>query len=257
VCAGLWIFCLTGCYDATQVNAFLQKPRKAISGAEYRVLPPDTIQIISRHMPEITGIIQQVSPAGRINLPLVGELEVAGKTPRQIEQMIMDGAKDYYEQVDATVSVVGYNSQKYFIFGEVARPGPEVWTGHDTLLDALAKARPTFLAWPKRIYVVRGDEPQEGGREMLTNPKKYKNTGITPETPGNPRRIIMFNLMAMVESGDLTNNILLKPNDVIYVQPNPLARAGLAVQSLLFPVRPAIEMVGAPSQIGNPGRTGY
>lgn len=247
---------LGGCYDAQEVNSFLLKPRKPISGIEYRVLPPDAIQVVSRHVPEITGVTQVVSPAGKINLPLVGELYVANKTPREIELAITEAAKDFYEQVDVTVTVVAYNSQKYFVFGEVGRPGPETWTGHDTLLDALAKAQPTFLAWPERILVVRGDDPQEGGREEYFNSKQYKNSGVNLPEVNNPRRILTFNLMAMVEKGDLSNNIILKPNDVIYVQPNPLARLGLAIQSLLYPVRPMIEAAGTPYRIGNVGSYG-
>lgn len=238
---------LGGCYNAQEVNAFLQKPRSPISGVEYRVLPPDVLTITSRRIPEITGVTQQVRPDGKIALPLVGEIDVVNKTPAEIEQLIMDAAKEYYEQVDATVTVSGYNSQKYYVFGEVARPGGEPWTGHDTLLDALAKAQPSFLAWPERIVVVRGDTPQEGGREVLNNPKKYKDSGKMPADPDNPRKRMVINMMAMVDTGDLTNNILLKPNDVIYVQPNPLAKVGLAVQSLLFPIRPLQETVRSPA----------
>ena len=48
-------------------------------------------------------------------------------------------------------------------------------------------------------------------------------------------------------SGDMTNNFLLMPNDVIYVQANPLAKMGLGVQTLLLPIRPAAETVRAPA----------
>jgi polysaccharide export outer membrane protein len=155
--------------------------------------------------------------------------------------------------VDATVTVVNYNSQKFFVFGEVNRPGAYTWTGHDTLLDALAIAQPTFAAWPERIFVVRGDCPQEGGRAVSVTSKKYHNTGTHNPDPKNPPKRMMINLLAMIRQGDLTNNVLLKPNDIIYVQPNPLAALGQAVQSLLFPVRPGMEVVGVPSTLNNVG----
>lgn len=242
-----------GCYNAEEVNAFLLKPRAPISGQEYRVLPPDVLTISSRHILEITGLQQQVRPDGRINLPLVGELDVANRTPLEIEQMITRAAREYYDQADATVTVTGYNSQKYFVFGEVARPGPYAWTGHDALLDALAVAQPTFLAWPERIFIVRGDCPQEGGRTQAETTKKYSKTGVHEPDEDQPRRVMMINMMAMVRHGDLSNNILLRPNDVIYVQPNPLAALGLAIQSLLFPVRPAMEAAGVPNVMQNAG----
>jgi len=239
---------LAGCYNPKQVNAFLLKPRAPVSGVEYRVLPPDVILIRSRTVPEINRGHQRVRPDGKVNLPLLGEIVVAGRTPKEIEANIMAAASDYYEDPDATVTVVAYNSQRFYIFGQVGRPGPMAWTGRDTLLDALAKAQPTSLAWPQRIVVVRAPAPQEGGHEIKKGSLKYRATGRRPKDKDNPPKKMLFNLNAMVKSGDLSNNILLKPNDVIYVQANPLAKVGLAIQNLLFPVRPAVEAAATPTR---------
>lgn len=247
---------LTGCYNSDQVKAFLLEPRRPVSGLEYRVYPPDVIAVESLYVPEIQGISQQVRPDGKINLPLLGEISVAGKTPRQIEEAIKKVAKDYYEQVDATVQVVGYNSQSFYVFGQVATPGPMPWTGHDTLLDALAKTQPNTLAWPERIIVVRGAKPLEGGYATSQPSGKYRREGVHAPMKDNPSHKMTINLMAMVESGDMANNILLMPNDIIYVQPNPLASVGLALQNLLYPVRPVLEAVRVPSTIDSSTSTG-
>lgn len=265
-----WCFAACGCYNAQEVRAFLQEPRSPVSGVEYRVYPPDVISIASIHVSEIDRIMQQVRPDGRINVPLVGEVFVAGKTPRQIEEALNKLAREYYEQVDATVQIVGYNSQRFYVLGQVSRPGPMPWTGRDTLLDALAKAQPNDMAWSRRIIVIRGDEPQVGGHcgpttrpaattmpapttAPATEPSpttpladkiqavygdvKYRATGVHAATKDRPRRKMTVNLLAMIRSGDMSHNILLMPNDVIYVQPDPLARVGLAIQTILFPVR--------------------
>ena len=60
----------------------------------------------------------------------------------------------------------------------------------------------------------------------------------------------------MVESGDMSNNILLQPGDVIYVQPSPLAKVGLMIQNLLLPIRPAAEAVSAPARAATMLTTG-
>jgi len=239
-----------GCYDSKDVNAFLQKPRAPISGKEYRILPPDVLGFSSRHVPEIDKQIQQVRPDGKVNLPLVGEIVVADKTPKEVEELLKEAAKAYYQEADATVTVVGYNSQKYFIFGQVTTAGPMPWTGRDCLLDALAKAQPTYLAWPERIIVVRGSEPREGGW-ATTQPDsdKYKKTGIHPKDPANPSHRLTINLMAMIKRGDMSNNIYLLPNDVVYVQPNPFAELGLALRSVFFPVQPVLEAARVPATI--------
>ena len=64
---------------------------------------------------------------------------------------------------------------------------------------------------------------------------------------------MIINLMAMVKSGDMSNNVLLMPNDVVYVQPNPLAKIGLTIQNLLFPVRSTIETLGVPARAAGAG----
>ncbi len=213
-----------------QLRAFLQEPRLEVSATEYRVLPPDVLSISSRHVPEINGQTQQIRPDGKINLPLVGEIFVAGHTPLEIETFLTRAASDYYEQVDATVKVVGYNSQRVYVFGQVLRPGPVPWTGTNTLLDVLAQVQPTELAWPERITVVRGQAPMRGG---------YMPSGKKKD--GAEKMVI--DMMAMVESGDLSHNVFLRPDDVVYVPPNPFAAVGLALNNILFPTRPVFEAV--------------
>lgn len=246
--------CVGGCYNPNEVEAFLQKPHPApVSALEYRVYPPDALTITSRHVTEIANLTPQVvRPDGRINLPLLGEIFVAGKTPAEIQGEILEKAKAYYNEVDATVTVTAYNSQKFYVFGQVGIAGPVPWTGHDTLLEALAKAQPTYLAWPERIIVVRGDEPQVGGsttRMSKEERKDFKSSGIRPPKVDAPRHTMTINMMAMIKYGDYSNNVYLRPNDVVYVQPNPFAEIGLALQSILFPVRPVLEAVRVPATV--------
>jgi polysaccharide export outer membrane protein len=239
-----------GCntYDAKELQAFLREPRTEVSNVEYRVYPPDVLRIYSVHVEEINGISQQVRPDGKINLPLVGELDVVNATPKEIERRITEAASTYYQDADAVVEVAAYNSQRFYVFGQVTRPGPIAWTGRDTLLDALARAQPTLMAWPERIVLVRGTQPQLGGAMEVTESADFSRTGIEKDLDEKGRHKLTINLNAMIREGDLSRNVFLQPNDVIYVQPNPLARVGLAIQTLLFPVRPAVEAVQAPAR---------
>jgi len=195
---------------------------------------------------EINGVSQQVRPDGKINLPLLGEIYVAGLTPREIEASVVKAASKHYQAPDCTVLVRAYHSQRFYIFGQVARPGVVPWTGHDTLLDALARAQPTSLAWPERILLIRGSTPTEGGYATTQPSGDYAYSGVRPPEKGHPRRRLVVNLRAMIEHGDLSNNVLLMPNDIVYVPANPLAQIGLALQNLLFPIRPAAETVRTP-----------
>jgi polysaccharide export outer membrane protein len=242
-----------GCYNPKELKAFLERPRQPASGDGYQILPPDVLLISSRVIPEINNVQQQVRPDGKINLPLVGELEVAKQTPKQVEARIAELAREYYDYktIDVIVQVIGFHSQRFYVFGRVSQPGPMAWTGHDTLLDALARAQIDFMAWPERITVVRGGPPVEGGQGDRAPSAKYVLQGVYPNRKDSPAKKVTVNLWAMVKSGDMTNNLLLRPNDVIYVQPNPFAQVGLAVQTLLLPVRPAAETVRTPASAVN------
>ena len=301
---------LTGCHGGTdKLKAFLQTPRSPVSGTEYRVLPPDVIQISSIHVPDINNMRQQVRPDGKINLPLIGEIYVADQTPKEIEELLKKASKEYYEQVDATVQVAEYRSQRIYVFGQVARPGPLPWTGYDTLLDVLATVQPTPMAWPEKIHVTRGKPPMTGGYwpakylrkhpeleakeeppEEDENGNEYDEeaadeeaqppeteTGKPPELKGKSEsfkvakpevddlakatrkaenaalqpdgeaHVMVINLMKMIQNGDLSRNVLLKPNDVIYVPPNPLAAVGLAMQQVLLGIQPASQTIQVPA----------
>jgi polysaccharide export outer membrane protein len=302
VCASL-----AGCHGGMEkLNAFLQKPRSPVSATEYYILPPDVLQITSIHVPEINNIRQAVRPDGKINLPLLGEVMAAGRTSGEIEKELVERSKAFYEQQDATVQVTDFKSQKIYVFGQVARPGPIPWTGADTLVDVLAQVQPTSLAWPEKIHVVRGKPPVRGGylpgkylkkhpaeAEPVGEPqtKDEKGTDVKAEAPPPPKdktgkppdskgegegfevvqpvtvdiakaareteqaalhpdgkgTVMVVNMMKMIRDGKMAQNILLRPDDVVYVPPTPLAAMGLAMQQLLLGIQPAAQTVQVPA----------
>ena len=244
-----------GCYFPDDVKAFLQKEHRPVTGIEYRFYPPDSLVIRSLNVPEISGAVQRIRPDGKINLSLLGEIFVAGKTSKEIEKLLITAAREYYEKADATVTVGSYASQNYYIFGQVGRPGPVPWTGRDTVLQALATAQPNNLAWAERITIVRGSRPQEGGyfQEASKPIGRYRRTGVHVPKKGNEPKTMMINLVAMTEHGDMSHNVMLMPNDIIYVQASPLAKIGLALQRLLFPINPAIQAIGVPANFERAG----
>jgi hypothetical protein len=54
------------------------------------------------------------------------------------------------------------------------------------------------------------------------------------------------NVDKMVRSGDWRRNVLLEPNDIVYIPPTPLAWVGLRVRELMFPVAPVTQAYRSP-----------
>ena len=237
-----------GCYNPEKVKAFLQKDRKPVSGIEYRFYPPDSLSISSFKIPEINGRGGRIRPDGKINLPLLGEIFVTGKTPAEIEKLLIEASKEYYEKADCTVQVGSYASQRYYMFGQVSSPGGKTWTGRDSVLDALGQSWANNSAWVERATITRPSKPHVGGYYQEA-PKvfgKFRRCGIHVPEAGNEPTIMMVNLDAMIRHGDMSSNILLMPNDVIYVPPTPLAWIGIQIQKLLAPVSPVTSLMSAP-----------
>ena len=107
----------------------------------YKIGPLDVLDVSVFKVPDLTKAVQ-VSEAGTINYPLVGEVEAAGKTAREVEHMLTKtlGAK-YLQKPQVTVFVKEYNSQRVTIEGAVSKPGVYPIQGGMSLLQAIAIAQ--------------------------------------------------------------------------------------------------------------------
>lgn len=109
---------------------------------------------------------------GNISLPLVGEVQAAGRTPLKLEQEIADRLKSYISEPEVTVIVQQINSEKFNILGQVARPGSYPLANASTVLDAIAIAGGfRDFAKKKSIYVLR--QNADGTQTRL--PFNYKD----------------------------------------------------------------------------------
>lgn len=147
--------------------------------AAYLIGSSDVLAITVWKEPEISKSVP-VRPDGKISLPLVGELQAAGRTPLQLEQDIAAKLKTYITNPDVNVIVQQINSEKFNILGRVARPGSFPLTGTTTVLDAIATGG-GFLDFAKEkgVYVLR----QNSGGGQTRIPFNYKDVvkGKHPE----------------------------------------------------------------------------
>ncbi len=118
----------------------------------------DRLQITIYAPPEPFACTHVVDEQGRVNLPLIGSMEVAGKTCADAQKLIEKRYIDdkYYKVI--TVVIVPPESE-YSLAGEVLRPGPYPLTRNLTVLQALGRGgRFTEYADPTKIRLIRGSE---------------------------------------------------------------------------------------------------
>lgn len=100
-----------------------------------------------------------VRPDGRITIPLVGDVQAAGLTPERLGEQLKQALSEYINSPDVTVSLQQVNSKKYFITGEVARPGEFILLQPTRVFDALSNASGfRDFANKKKIVIIRGAE---------------------------------------------------------------------------------------------------
>lgn len=148
--------------NAAAAEAEKEKPRvvggSPLDPKNYVIGAEDLLLIRVWREPELSGQFP-VRPDGRISLPLVNEIAAAGLTPEQLSAAITRGLEKYMKQPEVSVAVVQVNSKKYFVIGEVMKPGPYPLTVPTTVLEALITAGGfRDFANPKKIVILRGAE---------------------------------------------------------------------------------------------------
>src|SRR5580765_215632 len=116
-----------------------QTPEKGRSDDAYVIGANDVLAVNVWKEPDVTRSVP-VRSDGKISLPLAGELQAAGQTPRQLEQEITKRLQSYISDPEVTVIVTESKSQKINILGMVARPGTYLLSGSTTILDAISMA---------------------------------------------------------------------------------------------------------------------
>lgn len=122
---------------------------------DYVIGAQDVLAINVWHEPELSRSVP-VRPDGKISLPLVGDLSVSGLTPRSLQARLTKELDSYIRKPQVTVIVLEVNSRKFYIIGQVERPGTYPLATHVTILDGLAMAG-GFRDFAKiqRIYLLR------------------------------------------------------------------------------------------------------
>lgn len=207
---------LAGCQAPAvrDINERLTSPeiaRKKVPDATYIVEPPDVIRVVIDGEPALTTEAQ-VRQDGRVSFPHVPDQKVAGLTTEEIEVLLAETYSQYLVTPKVHATVTAYRSKHIFVYGEVGRNGSLPYTGAQTVADALgAVGGITRRAAPRRARVVRGD---------ISDPE-----------------IFWVNLNSLIVEGNLSQNVSLAQNDVVYVPPNVFAWLGYQMDNLLFPFR--------------------
>jgi polysaccharide export outer membrane protein len=166
---------------------------------EYRLGRGDEITIDFTGRPDLEAKLV-VGPDGRITLPLAGELMMAGLSRSEAGKAIEKALSTYYDNLSVLVTVTKYTANRVMVLGAVDHPGPMVFDGAPTLLEAITRGGLPTVGVNKR--------PQIPDRCAI-----YRGTD----------QVMWVQLRALVDSGNPLADLRLRRDDVVYV-PDPSER---------------------------------
>ncbi len=162
-----------------------------LSEAGYVIGPADELEIEIFQVEELSGV-EKVNSRGFIRMPLIGNVQVAGLSPEQAEDLIAQLYEvDYLQDPQVNIDITDYASQQVTLMGAVEKPGIYPLKGHTTLLEALAMAGGTNrLADEEEIIVFRTLGPGEVVGYVVNLEEIIAGEKRDPEVIGNDRIVI-------------------------------------------------------------------
>lgn len=171
---------------------------------EYIMSPGDQLQIYVLGHPDLSSTRSSsdsaytVRPDGKLNFPLVGEIDINGLTVFEFTELLTKELSEYIINPKITVNVAKLGTTRVFVLGEVKKQGMFELTKSHRVLDALGAAGGfTDRAAKKKIYLIRNAE-QYGGENSVQ----------------------LLNINNYLRKGDISQNLVLREGDCLYLTSN-------------------------------------
>lgn len=160
--------------------------------SEYVIGESDVLQVSVWKELEASVASVAVRADGKITLPFVKDVVVAGLTPAQAEALITERLKPFIIDPDVSVIVREIHSKRIYLIGQVKKAGAVDLRYPMTVLQALTEAGGvTDFAKKKKIYILRTE-----------NGKQFR---------------LPFDYDAVLRGQSMELNIWLTPGDLVIV----------------------------------------
>jgi len=161
------------------------------TSGDYLIYPSDVLEISVYGETELTRKLV-VRPDGKISFPLIGDIKVARHSTQEVKATIDKKMSAFIPEASSTVIVEQLGSLKYYVIGDVARPGMFNVSTQVTVLQSLSLAGGlTTFADESSIIIIRGH--------------------------GKDTRKIPFDYSQVKKGKHLEQNVLLDRGDVVLV----------------------------------------
>ncbi len=188
------VIALAGC-SARPDQANLA-PTPSAASSIYVMGPGDNLSIFVYRAPELSAADLPVRPDGLISLPLVPDIQVAGRTSSELARDIEERLKRYLREPLVTVMVRGFQgppNRQIRVIGEATQPMGMPFREGLTVLDVMIGAR------------------------GLTRFAAGNSAEIIRREPNTPSRVIPVRLNDLLRSGDVSQDVAMRPGDTLVI----------------------------------------
>lgn len=189
---------LSGCagFGTSQTELPTARQRAGLpapTSPDYLIGANDNLSVYVWRNPDLT-ITVPVRPDGRISVPLIEDLQAAGKTPTALARDIEAQLARYVQDPIVTVIVTGFVgpfAQQVRVVGEATRPQAISFRENMTILDVMIQVGGlTPFAAGNRAMLVRNGVPEQSYRVRLAD---------------------------LIKDGDVSANVDVLPGDVVII----------------------------------------
>ena len=160
---------------------------------EYNMNAGDHVQIQVMGHGDLTGTYI-VRTDGKIEYPLIGTVEIEGKTIEGLTQELKERLSEYIVNPLVTINIAKMGTTRVFVLGEVRHAGLHELTKSHRVLDAIGAANGfTDKAAKKKVYLIRN---------------------------GKEDNIQFLNFNDYLKKGNMSQNPILHEGDCLYLTSN-------------------------------------
>ena len=138
----------------------------SVAGPQYKLGPEDIIKVSVWENKDLT-LDLLVRPDGKISMPLIQDVVAEGQTAAELADTIQKGLLNFIKDPQVSVIVLQVNAPKYFVIGNVAKPGTYPLRSDTSILQALSLAGGfTQFASPRSIKLIRNTAGKQEVRKV-------------------------------------------------------------------------------------------
>ena len=167
---------------------------------DYIMCPGDVLQVIVYGHEDLSTPANAsnsspyvVRPDGKVSFPLIGDVDVTGKTVAQFREELASRFSQYLVTPSISVNVMKLGTTRVYVLGEIKRPGLYELEKSHKVIDALAKAEGfTEKSGKKNVFLVRAGSSE----------------------------VEKLNINNFLTKGDQKGNVVLNEGDCLYLTSN-------------------------------------